>query len=60
MIAMRIISTYDEYRRDRHASALACPAPAHPVRQAMLRVLSLVGLGIGGIAAMDDEVPGMG
>jgi hypothetical protein len=58
MIAMRMISTYDEYRRDQHASAPTCPAPARPMRHAMLRVLSMVGLGIGGVAALDDEVLG--
>jgi len=55
MIAMRMIRTYDEYQHNQHASAPACPAPARPVCHAMLRVLSLVGLGIGGVAAMDDD-----
>jgi hypothetical protein len=55
MIAMSMLSTYDEYRRDQHASAPVYPAPAHPVRHAMMRVLSRVGLGIGGVAAMDDD-----
>ena len=55
MIAMSMISTYDEYRRDRRASAPVYPPPAHPVRHAMLRALSMVGLGIGGVAAMDDD-----
>lgn len=55
MIAMSMISTYDEYRHDQRASAPVYPSPAHPVRHAMLRVLSMVGLGIGGVAAMDDD-----
>lgn len=54
MIAISMISTYDEYRRDQRASAPVYP-PANPVRHAMLRVLSMVGLGIGGVAAMDDD-----
>ncbi|WP_310447705.1 hypothetical protein [Thiobacillus sp.] len=56
MIAMSMLSTYDEYRRDQRASAPVYPVPAHPVRQAMMLVLSRVGLGIGGVAAMDDDV----
>lgn len=55
MIAMSMISTYDEYRHDRMASAPVYSAPTHPVRHAMLRVLSMVGLGLGGVAAMDDD-----
>ena len=55
MIAMSMLSTYDEYRRDQRASAPVYPAPAHPVHHAMMRVLSRVGLGIGGVAAMDDD-----
>lgn len=61
MIAMSMLSTYDEYRRDQRASAPVYPAPAHPVRHAMMRVLIRVGLGIGGVATMDDdEVLGIG
>lgn len=55
MIAMSMTSTYDEYRRDQHVSAPVYPVPAHPVRHALLHVLSRVGLGIGGVAAMDDD-----
>lgn len=57
MIAMSMFSTYDEYRRDQRASAPLYPAPAraHCVRHAMMLVLSRVGLGIGGVAAMDDD-----
>lgn len=55
MIAMSMLSTYDEYRRDQRASAPVYRAPAHPVCHAMMRVLSRVGLGIGGVAAMDDD-----
>lgn len=61
MIAMSLLSTYDEYRRDQRARAPVYPAPAHSVRDAILRVLSRVGLGIGGVAAMeDDEIVGIG
>ena len=55
MIAMSITSTYDEYRRDASASAPVYPAPAHPVKRAMMRVLSMIGLGVDGVAAVDDE-----
>jgi hypothetical protein len=53
MIAMSMISTDAPCRRD--ASMTTHPPPAHPVRHAMLRVLSMVGLGIGGMSAMGDE-----
>ena len=55
MIAMSLMSTYDEYRRDHQASAPVWTAPAHPVRRAMLRALAMIGVGLGGIAAMDDD-----
>lgn len=55
MIAMSLMSTYDEYRRDRLANAPVYVPPSRPVRHAMLRVLSLIGLGVGGIAASDDD-----
>lgn len=55
MIAMSLMSTYEEYRRDRVASAPVYAQPARPVRHAMLHVLSLIGLGVGGIAASDDD-----
>ena len=55
MIAMSITSTYDEYRRDAIASAPVYPAPAHPVKRAMMRALSMIGLGMDGVAAMDDD-----
>ena len=55
MIAMSLISTYDEYRRDRLASAPVYPIPAHPVRRALLHALSMIGLGVGGVAAQDDD-----
>jgi hypothetical protein len=57
MIAMSLLSTYDEYRRDRVATAPFHPAPARPVRRALLHVLSMIGLGVGGVAAVDDETP---
>lgn len=55
MIAMSLMSTYDEYRRDRHVSAPVWPTPAHPVRRAIMRALAMIGVGLGGIAAMDDD-----
>lgn len=55
MIAMSLTSTYEEYRRDRVASAPVYTPPARPVRHAMLHVLSLIGLGVAGIAASDDD-----
>ncbi len=57
MIAMSLTSTYDEYRRDRTARAPVHPAPAHPVRRAMMHALSMLGLGVGGVAAVDDDTP---
>ena len=61
MIAMSMLSTYDEYRRDRVARAPVYPAPTHPVRRAMMHALSMIGLGVGGVAAVDDdEVLGIG
>jgi hypothetical protein len=50
-----MISTYNEYRHDRISNVPVYPAPAHPVRHAILHVLSMLGLGIGGVAAMDDD-----
>lgn len=55
MIAMSMISTYDEYRRDTLPRAPVYPAPAHPVRRALLRALAMIGLGVGGVAAVDDD-----
>ena len=66
MIAMSLMSTYDEYRRDRRAVAPmnAAPVyapPARPLRNTLLRALSRLGLGVGGIAASDeDETLGIG
>ncbi len=59
MIAMSLLSTYDEYRRDQRASAPVYPVPAHPVRRAVIRVLSMIGFGIGGIATVDDADAGV-
>jgi hypothetical protein len=61
MIAMSITSTYDEDRRDAIASAPVCPAPTHPLRRALIHALVMIGLGMGGVAAVDDDaVPGIG
>lgn len=55
MIAMSLLSTYDEYRRDRIAHIPVYPVPPHPVRRALLHALSLLGLGVGGIGTIDDD-----
>ncbi len=55
MIAMNMISTYDEYNRDRIAHATGYPLTARSVRHAMLRALSMLGLGLGGVAALEDD-----
>ena len=60
MIAMRMTSTYDEYRRDRITHTPACPAPARPLCRAMMHALVMVGLGVGGVAAHSDDIPGIG
>lgn len=61
MIAMSLMSTYDEYRRDQLAHAPVYPTPTRPVRSRMMHVLAMIGLGVGGVAAMDeDEVLGIG
>lgn len=59
MIAMSLMSTYAEYRRDTLAAAPIYATPRRPLRHALLHVLSLVGLGIGGMAA-DDEAETLG
>jgi len=55
MIAMRMTDTYDEDRRDAIASAPGYSAPAHPLRRAMMHALAMFGLGMGGVAAVDDD-----
>lgn len=55
MIAMSLLSTYDEYCHDRITHAAACSPPAYPVRRALMHVLSMIGLGVGGVAAVDDD-----
>jgi len=55
MIAMSMLSTYDETRRERNASAPVYPTPAHPLRRAMANALAVMGLGVGGVAAVDNE-----
>jgi len=61
MIAMSMLSTYDECRRDSIASAPVYPASTHPLRRALIHALAMIGLGVGGVAAVDDdEAPGIG
>lgn len=61
MIAMSMTSVYEEYRRDRIAAPALYPVPSHPLRRAIVRVLAMIGLGVGGIATWDDEeMPGVG
>lgn len=55
MIAMSMTSVYDEYRRSRIAAVPAYPISAHPVRRAMARVLSRIGIGRGNCTTMDDD-----
>ncbi len=55
MIAMSMLSTYDEYRRDAIASAPVYTTPTPLTRRAMLRALAMIGFGMGGVAAMDDD-----
>ena len=58
---MSITGTRDEDRRDAIASAPVYPAPAHPLRRAMMHALAMFGLGMGGVAAVDDvEALGIG
>ena len=58
---MSMTGTHDEDRRDAIASAPVYPAPAHPLRRAMMHALAMFGLGMGGVAAVDDdEAPGIG
>jgi hypothetical protein len=45
MIAMSMLSTYDEYRRDRLPLAPASPFPEHPLRRALKRALARIGVG---------------
>jgi hypothetical protein len=59
MIAMSMTSTYDEYRRDCLASAPVYPVPAHPLRRAMMRALSWIGIG-SAAAEADEDVLGIG
>ena len=61
MIAISMLSTYDEYRRDSIASPPVYPAPTHPLSRALIHALVMIGLGVGGVAAMDaNEAPGIG
>jgi len=55
MIAMSPLSTYDETRRDRNASAPVRPTPAHPLRRAMAHALAMMGLGVSGGYTADTE-----
>ncbi len=56
MIAMRMTSTYDEYRRDRIASAPVYTAPAYPLYRAMMHALAMFGLGVGGVTGHSDDI----
>jgi hypothetical protein len=55
MIAMSMTSTHDEDRGNASASAPVYPAPAHPLRRAMMHALAMFGLGMGSVAAVDDD-----
>jgi len=55
MIAMSMLSTYDEYCRDLIASAPDYPAPTRPLRRALTHALVMIGFGMGGMAAADDD-----
>ena len=59
MIAISMTRTYDEDRGNAIASAPVYPAPAHPLRRAMMHALAMFGLGMGmgmgGVAAVDDD-----
>lgn len=55
MIAMSMTSPYDEYRRGTLPDTPLYPLPAHPLRRAMMRALAMIGLGMGGVAARDDD-----
>jgi hypothetical protein len=57
MIAMSMTRTHADHRRDSVAGAPTYPAPAHSMRRAILHALSMIGLGIGGVAAVDDDTP---
>jgi len=54
-VAMSMISTYGKYRRDRQAAAPVYPIPTHQVRCELMHALAMIGLGLGGVAAMDDD-----
>ena len=60
MIAMSMISTYDEYRRGRMARPPSCPAHAHPLRRAMMHALAMFGLGIEGVVLDNEELSEIG
>ena len=48
MIAMSLLSAYDETRRDRNASVPVYPTPVHPLHRAMANALAMMGLGVRG------------
>ena len=55
MIAMLMTGTDAEDPRNAIASAPLHPAPAHPLRRAMMHALAMFGLGMGSVAAVDDD-----
>ncbi len=61
MLGTSMLSTYDECRHDSVVAAPVHPAPPHPLRRALTHALAMIGLGVGGMAAVDDaEAPGIG
>ncbi len=60
MIAMSLSSLYDEYMQEKVVDRPTYPPPPHPLRCAIAHGLSMLGLGIGGVAAIDDDALGIG
>ena len=53
MIAMSVLSTYDEYRR---GASPVYPVPrSRLVRNAVMHALAWIGMGLGGVEAVDDD-----
>jgi hypothetical protein len=55
MISMNTVDPY-EYRGDRADTPPSRPASKHPVRHAVLHALSMLGVGLGGMGAIDDDL----